>query len=71
MLIKCPSSAVAIPDVSWSQYFFEKIDAYQNKPALIDGSNHHVITFSELKIAIHSAALSLQQKGYKKGDVFA
>ncbi len=71
MIIKNPSPTVAIPNCSWSQYFFESIDAFQNKPALIDGSNGRVITYSELKDAVHSVALFLQQNGYKKGDVFA
>ena len=71
MIFHSPSPAVDIPDCSWSNYFFENIEPYQNKPALVDGSTGCVITYSELKIQIRSVAVSLQQKGYLKGDVFA
>ena len=66
-----PSPVVNIADCSWSEYFFQRIESYQNKAALIDGTDGRVITYTELKSQIHSVALSLQQKGYVKGDVFA
>ncbi len=71
MIIKSPSPAVKIPDISWPEYFFARIEPYHQEIALIDGASGRQINFDELRQNINRVAKSLQHKGYKKGDVFA
>lgn len=39
MIIKSPSPAVKIPDISWPEYFFARIEPYHQEIALIDGDS--------------------------------
>ncbi len=71
MIFKSPSPTIDIPEISWGEYFFNRIESYHDTPALIDGESGKVTTFDELKDQIRSAACALQQKGFQKGDVFA
>ena len=71
MIIKSPSPAVEIPDISWPEYFLKCIDPYHEQVALIDGDSGRQISYDELKKNIYLVAKALQHKGYKKGDVFA
>ncbi len=71
MIFKSPSPEIDIPNISWPEYFFNRIKSYHNEVALIDGENGKTTSFAELKKNTHSIATSLQQKGYKKGDIFA
>ena len=71
MIIKSPSPSVEIPDISWPEYFFKRIEPYHKQIALIDGDSGRQVNYDELKKNIYLVARSLQKKGYKKGDVFA
>ena len=71
MIIKSPSPAIEIPNISWPEYFLARIEPYHKEIALIDGDSGRQINYDELKKNIRSVAAALQQKGYKKGDVFA
>lgn len=71
MIFKSPSPAVNIPDISWPEYFLQRIAPLHEQIALIDTESDRQVSFSELKQHIHSIAKTLQLKGYKKGDVFA
>lgn len=71
MIIQSPSPAITIPNISWPEYFLSRIESYHKEAALIDAASGQVTSFDQLKKNIHSIAKTLQQKGYKKGDVFA
>ncbi len=71
MIFKSPSPAVEIPNMSWPEYFLQRIAPFQEQVALIDAETDRQISYAELKQNIHSIAKTLQKKGYKKGDVFA
>jgi acyl-CoA synthetase (AMP-forming)/AMP-acid ligase II len=71
MIFRSPSPAVEIPDLSWSDYFLQRIQNFHDQPALIEGATGKVISFEQLRDQIHSIAQSLRDKGYGKGDVFA
>ncbi len=71
MIFRSPYPAVAIPEVSLTQYLFGDLGAVANKPALIDGPSGRTLTYGQLAGAIRLAASSLAQRGFQKGDVFA
>lgn len=71
MIVKSPSPEVEIPNVSWPEYFLQRIRPYHEQIALIDGETGRQISFDELRENIYSLAIALQQKGYQQGDVFA
>lgn len=71
MFFKSPSPLVEIPNISWPEYFLQRIEPLQEQVALIDADTNRQISYAELKQHIHSIAKTLQSKGYKKGDVFA
>lgn len=71
MVFRSPSPTVDFPNLSWAEYFLQRIQTYHDRPALVDGSSGRVISFDELRCQVHLVARSLQSRGYRKGDVFA
>jgi acyl-CoA synthetase (AMP-forming)/AMP-acid ligase II len=71
MIIKSSSPAVAIPDVSITEYVLRHTDRLGDKPALIDGPTGRVITYRQLAESVRRTAAGLARRGFKKGDVFA
>ena len=71
MIIQSPSPSVEIPNISWPEYFFKRIEPYHKQIALIDGDSGREVNYDELRKNIYSVAAALQHKGYKQGDVFA
>jgi len=71
MIFKSPYSDVIIPDLSLTDYLFQTVAEYVDKPALIDGPTGRTLTYGQLVGAIRKAAAGLAAKGFKKGDVFA
>ena len=72
MIYKSPHADIDIPDnVSLTQYIFEDLGPYADKPAIVDGLSGHSFTYEQLYQRIQSFARGLKQKGFGKGDVFA
>jgi acyl-CoA synthetase (AMP-forming)/AMP-acid ligase II len=71
MIFKSPYADVDIPNVPLSQFVLERMDAYGDKPALIDGATDRTLTYRQLSGAIRLVASSLSKRGFGKGDVFA
>ena len=71
MIFKSPYPDVEIPNVPLTHYILERIQAFGDKPALIDGPSDRTITYAQLGGAIRLVASSLSKRGFGKGDVFA
>ncbi len=72
MIFKSPFPDVSIPDdVSLTSFVFEHAEEYSEKPAIIDGVSGRTFTYGQLTAAINLVADGLDERGFKKGDVFA
>jgi acyl-CoA synthetase (AMP-forming)/AMP-acid ligase II len=70
MIIKGPYPDVDIPETALTPLVMRRANELADKPALIDGPSGRTITYSQLADSIAIAAYNLQQRGFKKGEVF-
>ena len=70
MIIKGPYPDVDIPETALTPLVMRRASELPDKPALIDGPSGRTITYSQLADSIAIAAHNLQQRGFKKGEVF-
>jgi len=70
MIIKGPYPDVDIPETALTPLVMRRANELPDKPALIDGPTGRTITYSQLADSIAIAAHNLQQRGFKKGEVF-
>jgi len=70
MIIKGPYPDVEIPETALTPLVMRRTNELADKPALIDGPTGRTITYSQLADSIAIAAYNLQQRGFKKGEVF-
>lgn len=70
MIIKGPYPDVEIPETALTPLVMRRANELADKPALIDGPTGRTITYSQLADSIAIAAYNLQQRGFKKGEVF-
>ena len=71
MIFRGPYPDVAIPEVSLTDFIFDSINQYGDKPALIDGPSGRALTYAKFESAVRRVAASLANRGFKKGDVLA
>jgi acyl-CoA synthetase (AMP-forming)/AMP-acid ligase II len=71
MIFRSPYADVDIPDISLPRLVLDRVAAYGDKPALIDGTTGRTITYRQLSAAIQRVAAGLYQRGLRQGDVFA
>jgi len=71
VIFKSPYADVTIPNISLARLVLDRLPAYGDKPALIDGLTDRVITYRQLVAAIQRVAAGLHQHGLRQGDVFA
>ncbi len=71
MIFNSPYPDVDIPNVPLTDYLLDRIKAFGDKPALIDGPTDRTITYAQLAGGIRLVASSLSKRGFGKGDVFA
>ncbi|MFL5803297.1 MAG: 4-coumarate--CoA ligase family protein [Roseiflexaceae bacterium] len=71
MLFNSPYADVEIPNVPLTPFVLERMQAYGDKPALIDGPTDRTLTYRQLAGAIRLVASSLSKRGFGVGDVFA
>src|SRR3954470_19281504 len=71
MIFRSPYREVASPEVSLVEYVLHRAAELADKPALINGLTHSVMTYGELARMVERAAAGLAEKGLKKGDVLA
>jgi acyl-CoA synthetase (AMP-forming)/AMP-acid ligase II len=70
MIFRGPYPTVTIPEVSFTELVLGRARELGGKPALIEGPTGRVITYSQLADSINQVAAGLDQRGFKKGDVF-
>jgi acyl-CoA synthetase (AMP-forming)/AMP-acid ligase II len=70
MIFKGPYPDVDIPEMPLTRFVLQKAKTLGSKPALIEGPTGRTITYSELSDLIDNAAANLDQRGFRKGDVF-
>src|SRR5438477_2638194 len=71
MIFRGPYPDVAIPEVSLTDFIFQTMGEFKDKPALIDGPSGRALTYGQFEDAVRRTAASLaQRKGLRKGDVF-
>jgi acyl-CoA synthetase (AMP-forming)/AMP-acid ligase II len=71
MIYSSPRTAVAIPPVSLSDYVFEHASRWGDRPAIIDASTGHSLSFVKVRLGAQRVAAALAQRGWRKGDVLA
>ncbi|MBI3634813.1 MAG: 4-coumarate--CoA ligase family protein [Candidatus Rokubacteria bacterium] len=71
MIITSSSPAVAIPDVTITDYVLRHVERLGDKPALIDGPSGRTLTYRQLADGIRRAATGLGRRGFGPGDVLA
>jgi acyl-CoA synthetase (AMP-forming)/AMP-acid ligase II len=71
MIFRSPFPDVEIPEVPLTEFVFEHVAQYAERPALIDGVSGRVTTYAQLAGAVRAAAAGLARRGFKKGDVLA
>lgn len=69
MIFRGPYPDVSIPDVSLTDFVFNRSRQVPDKVALIDGRTGRSLTYGEFESAVRRVAASLSQRGFKKGDV--
>jgi acyl-CoA synthetase (AMP-forming)/AMP-acid ligase II len=71
VVIRSPFPDVEIPDVSLSDFVLARADEFGEKPALIDAPSGRTITYAQLRDSVRAVAAALDERGFRKGDVFA
>lgn len=66
-----PYVGVTIPEVGIADFIFRHASHHADKPAVIDGATHRVLTYAELVDGIRQIAAGLTRLGVRKGDVVA
>src|SRR5688500_16330585 len=70
MIIKGPYPDVEIPETALTPLVLRRVNELPDKPALMDGPSGRTITYSQLADSIAIVAYKLEQRGFKKGEVF-
>jgi acyl-CoA synthetase (AMP-forming)/AMP-acid ligase II len=71
MIYRSPYPDITIPDSPLTPIVLRRASDLPDKPALIDGASGRTLTYGQLAEDIQSVAVSLAQRGFRKGDVFA
>lgn len=71
MIFRSPLADVEIPEMSLTDFIFNRAAERRDKPALIDGASGRTLTYGQLVDSIERAAAGLATRGFKKGDVLA
>ena len=71
MIFKSKQADVVLPTTDLATVVLSRANELSSKPALIDGTTGHTLTFGELAKKVDQMAAGLDQRGFKKGDVFA
>jgi acyl-CoA synthetase (AMP-forming)/AMP-acid ligase II len=70
MIFRGPFPQIQIPEIPVTAFVLQHANERGDKAAIIDGPSGRTIRYSELADKITRVAASLDQRGFKKGDVF-
>ena len=71
MIFKSKHPDLEIPDSDLCSVVLTRAKELGEKPALVDGSTGRTLSYTQLAKQIQHFAAGLDQRGFKKGDVFA
>jgi len=71
MVIKSPFPDVEIPEVPLTEFVLAHAGELGDKPALIDAPSGRTITYAQLVDSVRAVAAGLDERGFRKGEVFA
>jgi acyl-CoA synthetase (AMP-forming)/AMP-acid ligase II len=69
MIYSSPQPEIEIPDVTLPQLVLADVAARGDKPALVDATSGHTLTYAELDVLIRRLAAGLQALGLEPGQV--
>lgn len=70
MILRSPYPDVNIPEVSLTDFVFQRAAELADKPALIEANTGRTVTYGELTRSVRRVAAGLAARGFRKGDVF-
>ncbi|HEU4595081.1 MAG TPA: 4-coumarate--CoA ligase family protein [Pyrinomonadaceae bacterium] len=71
MIFRSPHPDVEIPEIPLTDYVFENVEQFGDKPALIEGLTGRTLSYAQLHDSIRRVAAGLARRGLKKGEVLA
>jgi acyl-CoA synthetase (AMP-forming)/AMP-acid ligase II len=71
MVIRSPFPDVEIPDVPFTHFVLARAGELGDKPAFIDVATGRTITYAQLVESVRAVAAGLDERGFRKGEVFA
>lgn len=71
MIFKSKHADIDIPETDLCSVVLSRVDELGDKPALVDGPTGRTLSYNQLDRQIKHLATGLNQRGFKKGDVFA
>lgn len=71
MIFKSKLPDIEIPETDLCSVVLTRVGELGDKPALIDGPTGRTLSYNQLARQIKQFATGLNQRGFKKGDVFA
>ncbi|MDQ3754412.1 MAG: AMP-binding protein [Acidobacteriota bacterium] len=71
MIFRSVHAELPIPEIPLTEFVLQRANALGDKPALVEGTSGHVITYRQLSDSIRRAAVGLARRGLRKGDVLA
>ncbi|MBV9416336.1 MAG: 4-coumarate--CoA ligase family protein [Solirubrobacterales bacterium] len=71
MVIRSPFSDVEIPNKTLTEFVLARAGELGDKPAFIDAPSGRTITYAQLVDSVRVVAAGLDERGFRKGEVFA
>jgi len=71
MVIRSPFPDIEIPEVSLTDFVLANAQELGDRPAFIDASSGRTITYAQLVKSVRALAAGLDERGFRKGEVFA
>jgi acyl-CoA synthetase (AMP-forming)/AMP-acid ligase II len=71
MVIRSPFPDIEIPEVPLTDFVLAHASELGDKPAFIDAPSGRTITYAELADSVRAGAAGLDERGFRKGEVFA
>jgi acyl-CoA synthetase (AMP-forming)/AMP-acid ligase II len=71
VVIRSPFPDVEIPNKPLTDVVLARAGEFSAAPALIDAPSGRTITYAQLRESVRAVAVALDERGFRKGDVFA
>ncbi|MCA1591430.1 MAG: 4-coumarate--CoA ligase family protein [Acidobacteria bacterium] len=71
MIFRGPYADISIPEITLTEFVFQRAEQWPGKTALVDGTSGRALTYAQLIESVRRAAAGLASRGFEKGDVLA